>query len=810
MATKRLSSTEKKRLDRLLEHCTESGFRNTLVEEAGGEDEAHALAWEAVANDVRWVGDLELARFLLEREPTAERAALLAAHLGRQEPPDGWGQYLPRWYIDVDTLVSRALPLAPEAFAEAEAAYEEWARLGLAFVRRRRGEVIAREDAERIAAELARSTARDTLVGRRAEITLASLPADEDAHPPEVHRFVLQTTDDVRRLAEAIAPGGGAIFDAALVETTRENRWGTIASVEPALRTMPRDALVAELARRVCMGQTFTSRGSYWVAGSDTYRMEEVLPLFEARLAAGLDTFTDLLADARQIAHDVAERGVEGGDPVLLANVLVIAAAGRALDAGEELPELEEIISFARVIDHPALVQALVARLRPLPVSRVHAWIEAVVESDGAAVAALAAHWDEGLFEKLVDGAAPIVVDAIAVIGARALPVLTRAMNALPGERGARARHAFVFALDAAIAEGRAPPEELDLELLVAAFDGRPMEREPYGPLMTAATERIVVAMPAERRKALLASAYEAAPMSVVRMLHAIPDDAELTAHLGTAVIDGMVTDWILRGLGARAVPALLEYGGRSRRGSWVKEQAERALSPADFAKVAGVFVGGETWRAIEKDVAAAIAAHPNAPRVRVYLLEKAGPSTPAREGTRSHLGRVPRGVPRARVPKDDTGEELVHILTLDFDDAPELRAKYPDGSAIALFSPSREAGSVEGSEIVVLPRAEAKTKAKERERAREAEALAVFGIDVPSDVFAPEDTLDPALRAVRDRITHASGHVFGGPFWIQTKPSEGDADGFVMQINDALNEALPVADGAVYVYEGAIFAEAL
>jgi hypothetical protein len=252
-------------------------------------------------------------------------------------------------------------------------------------------------------------------------------------------------------------------------------------------------------------------------------------------------------------------------------------------------------------------------------------------------------------------------------------------------------------------------------------------------------------------------------------------------------------------------VPALLARGGQAKRPSWVREQAETALSPADFAKIAHVFHGGEKWRAIEKDVAAANALVPNAPRVRVYLLERASAATPAREGSRSRLGGSVQGLPAAQVPKDDDGEELTHILTLDLDDAPELRARYPRASAIALFTPAPEEGD-RAEESVLVPLPLAKTK-----RALGGEALAVLGIDISLDVFANPDSLEPALKAVQDRVWHAGAHVLGRPFWVHGKPFSGDDEvGFVMQVNDGLSDELNLGDGALYVYEDVVIAQAL
>jgi hypothetical protein len=99
------SSPLRRRRSSLASSSTASilAFRETLIEEAGGEDEAHALAWEVVANDVRFVGDVSLSGFLLERAPSAERAGILAAHLARPLPPEDRAQYLPGWYFEVES-----------------------------------------------------------------------------------------------------------------------------------------------------------------------------------------------------------------------------------------------------------------------------------------------------------------------------------------------------------------------------------------------------------------------------------------------------------------------------------------------------------------------------------------------------------------------------------------------------------------------------------------------------------------------------------------------------------------------------------
>ena len=66
----------------------------------------------------------------------------------------------------------------------------------------------------------------------------------------------------------------------------------------------------------------------------------------------------------------------------------------------------------------------------------------------------------------------------------------------------------------------------------------------------------------------------------------------------------------------------------------------------------------------------------PGAPAGRRYLRAGAGSATPSRVRTRSRLGGV-AFIDGAIIPKDD-GEELAHVLSLDLDDVPELRARYP------------------------------------------------------------------------------------------------------------------------------------
>jgi len=166
MARKPPTDPARTKLARLLERCRTSGlhFGEALIGETGSADAAQALVWQAVACDAVSIGELHVRRFLLEQAMSAEGPAVLAAQLSRLPPSEDGTELLPTWPRDVDALVFRAMGLDALAFAGAEVR-DDGVRLGLSFVRWRRGEGVAPDHAERIVIELARNTARGHVLG---------------------------------------------------------------------------------------------------------------------------------------------------------------------------------------------------------------------------------------------------------------------------------------------------------------------------------------------------------------------------------------------------------------------------------------------------------------------------------------------------------------------------------------------------------------------------------------------------------------------------------------------------------------------
>jgi hypothetical protein len=763
----------------------EHGFPESLIARCGSKDAAYAEVWRAVESGACFAGEPLIASFLAEGDIDAARAEIMAAHLARYPTPDRRGlELLPGWTVGLDAVLYRAYTLAPAAFVRSEPSYGEWARLGLASLRRRRGEGISATLAERVTVALAQSCAADRLIGRHSDVVVRYL----DGSGEEVS-LALVDEASVHLFAQIFDPTD-TIWPSAFEAAVRENRWGRISDVALVLRTTPLADLVAQLATRRC----FANGVAF---GSGVLIVEEAVDLFAVRT----DPAAALFDAGRALATAVP--GPDRPNPSVVAAILAISGARKALATAVPVTsDLEGMIAFGDVLAHRALMPAFLDVLRALPAERSRSWVTRELASCGAAVLGLAACFDTTLLREALRGGIAIEPEAFAPLGAAALPELLSAMNELPAERATRARHAFVFALAEAARTG--PPGELDVELLVAAFDGRPMERESYGDRLREATERLFAAMPEARRRPLMMAALDAAPMSVLAMLPTIESDLELDAYLSVALPNGLITDHVIWQLGRRAIAPLRAHGPKAKNLGWVRESAARGLSAEDFAKVAEVFVPGCKWRAIEADVARALAVHPDAPRCRVYLLERASFDCPAREGTLSRLGGSVRGLRKDDVPTDANGDRQVHVLTLDLEDVPELRAGYPNARAVALFCPRWEDG--EGFEDSVLVEIAEPTPSARRDTAASDRALAVFGVDVPAQVF--DDASSVELRAVRRHIWSAGGHVLGRPRFVHEKPYDGDDGGFVCQINSELTDELDVGSGSIYVFSDAVYSE--
>lgn len=697
---------------------------------------------------------LPVSAFLATGMLTIEHSKIVVEHLLHDPPEREWREVLEAWPEALDRLVYACYRAASSPFRQVDRSGQPWARRGLALVRRRAGEAIEPDMARVLVAALAESWVGGQLRGT--PIGLVDEHGDEQV-------LVLVDLERVRELAHRVDPS--ASWQTATEHAVLTHPWKHFQDIAPIVERAPLHVVVAALAR-----------------GPDDGLAEQVAVLDRRN-----DPPDSLLDAARH--QELLPRRAQ--------TLLTVTAVHRSLKQGGSVPDdLEQLVAFAHAAADPTLARKLVEVLRQLPAACLEAWTRARLADDGAVVLAFAANEDADLVREVLRTSGWVAPSWFEVLGERVIPTLLAAASELSDERAAIARHAFVFALAGAVASGSPVDPAWDVELLIAAFEGRPMERAAYRDPLRDATERVLATLPRARRETILDEAMDPAPMSVVRMLPTIEEDDELRGYLRAAIRRGMLDAYAIRMLGARALPALRAYGAEARDPSWIREQAREGLSAEQFAAVADAFEAarGRLWQTVAGEAAAARAARPGVACTRVYLLQRASFTWPAREGSRSWLG--------GRAPKDvHAPRGMFHLMTIDLAEVPELAAWYPNALGLSVFC--TDEWEVEAEVIEVASIAGPGGSA--------GDALAISAVDVPLEVFGDRESLEPALRAIRDRIDDAGGYLLGTPTWSSdAEAPRGDED-FLGKIHETLDHRLNFGDGGVlYLYKSTSVFESL
>ncbi|MFO0558870.1 MAG: hypothetical protein U0269_12705 [Polyangiales bacterium] len=204
--------------------------------------------------------------------------------------------------------------------------------------------------------------------------------------------------------------------------------------------------------------------------------------------------------------------------------------------------------------------------------------------------------------------------------------------------------------------------------------------------------------------------------------------------------------------------------------------------------------------------------------KVSIYLLDRSDAEAASSEVGRS--GGPAIGVVFEQWPRLKNGAPMEHVLTLDLELLPDMRARRGLGAyrAVALFVPNRETGTkLEKGAVVMLTQAQIDTGAcehfaPENEPARK---IDVERVVVPELIFAPESewgaspSIEATLRAIKRAVSAAHGRALGLPFYIQSSPDE-DGDGepgrFLLQFDDGLAEINTGDMGLIYVFTGGVF----
>ncbi|MGN6104136.1 MAG: hypothetical protein ACTHU0_03460 [Kofleriaceae bacterium] len=696
-----------------------------------------------------------MSEFLSTGALTVEHSKIVVEHLLHDPPEREWREVLEAWPEALDRLVYACYRAAASPFRQVDSSGQPWARRGLSLVRRRVGEAIEPEMASALVTALAESWVRGQLRG----VSIGWV--DEQGAEQEL---VVADLESARELAHRVDPSTS--WQTTTEHAVLAHPWERFQDIAPIVERAPLHVLVAALARGPESG------------------LAEPLAVLDRRN----DPPDSLLGAARH----------EERLPRHAQTLLTVTAVHRSLNQGGSVPDdLEQLVAFAHAAADPTLARRFVEVLRQLPAARVEAWTRARLADDGAVVLAFAAHEDAGLVREVLRTGDRVSPSWFEVLGERVIPTLLGAAGELSDERAAIARHAFVFALAGAVASGSPVDPAWDIELLIAAFEGRPTERAAYRDPLREAIERVLAALPRARRETILDEA-DPAPMCVVRMLPTIHEDDELRGYLRAAIRRGMIDAYAIRMLGDRVLPALRAYGAEARDPAWIREQAREGLSPEQFAAVADAFEAarGRLWQTVSAEAAAARAALPGAACERVYLLQRASFTWPAREGSRSRVGgRAPTGV---RAPRG-----MFHLMTIDLAEVPELAAWYPNAGGLSVFCTEAPEPDVD-AEVIEVPSIAGPGRSA-------GDALAISAVDVPLEVFGDREALEPALRAIRDRIDHAGGYLLGTPTWSSAAEAPRDDEDFLGTIHETLDHRLNFGDGGIlYLYKSTSVFESL
>jgi hypothetical protein len=204
--------------------------------------------------------------------------------------------------------------------------------------------------------------------------------------------------------------------------------------------------------------------------------------------------------------------------------------------------------------------------------------------------------------------------------------------------------------------------------------------------------------------------------------------------------------------------------------------------------------------------------------KVPIYLLERSDSEAASSEVGRS--GGPAIGVLFDQWPRLKSGEPMEHVLTLDLDRMPDMKARrgLEAYRAVALFVPNRETGAkLEKGAVVMLTQEQIDTGvcehfAPKNEAARKIDVERVL---VPELIFAPESewrvspSIEATLRAIKRAVNAAHGRALGLPFYIQSSPDEvgdGEPGHFLLQFDEGLAEINTGDMGLIYVFTGGVF----
>lgn len=198
---------------------------------------------------------------------------------------------------------------------------------------------------------------------------------------------------------------------------------------------------------------------------------------------------------------------------------------------------------------------------------------------------------------------------------------------------------------------------------------------------------------------------------------------------------------------------------------------------------------------------------------VKIYILEKSD-KPPTAESVK-RIGGKPIGITEKDFPMFD-GQAMQHLITLDLEAMPELKAGELEGkSAVALFVSDRAENNANDpdsgeSKVVLLTAEDLKNgepdeipNPNENAGANEAATYTVEAVEVPASVFTDWDA-DDSLEEIYEAV-HNAAYAGGEPTFIQSENFDGQ---FVFQFDDKLIKTQLGDSGVMYVFADAAYWE--
>lgn len=724
-------------------------------------------------------------------------------------------ELMPGWPLPADVILVRAAELDPARLEGLLASASPRLRRGIQLVRGRLGASLEDGDRKAVLSGLAEMEAKDYGLPSWSGVNGTGICVRMPSQAGERNEPFRNTAELARHF------GTEAEWLAALTEAARKAQFGTLQHVLPALVTMPLGELVALIAKpHFSSGEQHDAQ----VARLVELRDDDPKLLAEAALTIAREDYPGMYVREQLLVHAIARMGTRG------------------LPVPDGLEREPKWDGFAYCVapwrGSKVLREVYRKALEAVGRERALALVTPILErtyGHSQALPFLAVHFDEAIARRIVAGRADLGLtdpDAFAALGAPVIPIVLAALEA-PADGtpdDTKRRDALVKCLRGVLGFVGASGGSFDaaLDRFVSCSPEESYWREEAKVILL----HTLRAMPEDRRVATLdrllaeTKQIERAFLGVQTVSDAAfrAKAARLAVQKYAQVQDKVTFQSALMGLkpdGLEAFrPALLEEQADGK----LFEQLRFVFGHAEVdavMKAANVVEETDLARLLRL-AKARIAAHPDAPKERIYVLERPDldPSAPPRRagsfstsrgagpGGLSRDGEAPAIAPgqvfsldqvlamKKRAQKASEDEE--HILTIDLEEVPELAERFPNARAIALFAASPEHGDAwDRARLLRVPAsATAPT---------DGTPISVIGLEVPSAIFDHGQTSqDPALKELRGLVFNRPGYVLGEPMFIQD--DEGSGVGFVMQLSERIGDLNLGDSGSLYVFEGDTF----